>query len=180
VFTWESDKCTKLAVIIYNPATIAAIRSKEDVPIPPAVQLPAFEPHPSPMEPFAAIMSLWGAGELNKAEVRRKHFVVDAVDDLTDTALPDVLKANRGIDGTGTWMDYVSTTWEVRNVEAVPVVGLKQGCVMARMTWDMKHKTTGKEAKRVQQYIELAYDVDGKFVHARHYWVNAPLLASIY
>lgn len=180
VFTWEGGMCTKLTNILYNPALIAAICSEEDVPIPPTVQLPAFEPHPSPMEPFAEIMALWGAGELNKAEVRREHFVVDAVDDLTDPALPDVLKAYRGIDGTGVWMDYVSSTLEVSNVEVVPVVGLKPGCVIAYMTWDMKHKTTSKEAKGVQQYNELAYDVHGKLVYARHYWVNAPLLASIY
>merc|ERR1711988_1467379 len=77
---------------------IAAIVSAEDVPIPPAVELPSFSPHANPLEPYGEKMALWGAGEFLKAEVRREHLVPDCVDDLTDGALPSVLKPYVGVD----------------------------------------------------------------------------------
>lgn len=180
VYTWEGDKLTKLTILPHNPAAVAAICSEQDVAIPSTVQIPAFEPNPNPLEPFAEKMALWGAGEFLKEEVRREHIAADAVDDQTDSALPDVLKPYRGIDGMGESVEYADKTWEYSNVDAVPIVGLKPGCVHVRISMDIKHKKTGKEAKGLQQYNEFAYDVDGKFVYARHFWVNAPLLASIY
>lgn len=179
VYTWEGDKLKKMTLLPHNPAAIAAICSEQDVPIPSTVQLPAFEPNPNPLEPFAEKMALWGAGELLKEEVRREHIAADAVDDQTDSALPDVLKPYRGIDGIGESVEYADKTWEISNVDAVPIVGLKPGCVHVRITMDIKHKTTGKEAKGLQKYSEFAYGADGKFVYARHFYVNAPLLASI-
>jgi len=180
VLTWEGDKCSKLQLIPYNPASVAAVCSKEDAPIPAFVKLPAFEPHPKPLEQFGEKMALWGAGEFSKPEVRSEHIVADCVDDLTDSVLPDLFKAYVGPDGIGESIDHQVTMWELSNIDAVPIVGLAPGCVMARVTFDVKHKTTGKEAKGVQQYNEFAYSADGKIVSGRHYFVNAPLLASIY
>lgn len=184
VFTFTGDKISKMKVAIIDPASVAAVMSEGDVPIPSAVQLPAFEPHPNPMEPFGEKMALWGAGEFAKPEVRSKHLQPDCVDDLTDSALAvgplgDVFKPHVGCDGVGLWIEH-QTLWEMTNIDVTPVVGLKPGCLTARMTCDVKHKTTGKEAKGVEMYNEFAYNADGQFVYARHYMVNAPLLASIY
>lgn len=41
------------------------------------------------------------------------------------------------------------------------IAGLKPGCVMQRMTFDVMHKTTNKEAKGVQMYNEVAYNIEG-------------------
>merc|ERR1711988_940651 len=110
---------------------IAAIISTEDVPIPPAVELPPFSPHADPLEPYGEKMALWGAGEFLKAEVRREHLV---------------------------------PTWYMSNlVNGTPIVGLKAGCVTTSMTFDVKHKGTGKEAQGVQMWNEFAYNAEGKF-----------------
>lgn len=182
VFTWEGGKATRLAVMIYNPATVAAICSEEDVPIPSTVQLPSFEPHPSDglMELYGEKMALWGAGEFSKPEGRSEHFAADIVDDMTDPALPDVLKAYTGLDETGELLRHIENTWEISNMDTAAVAGLAPGCVMIRLTFDVKHKTTGKEAKGVRTYLEAAYNADRKISFVRRYWANAPLLASIY
>lgn len=180
VYTWDGDKIAKLQGITYEPANTAATLSKDDVPMPSTLQLPTFEPHHSPLEPFAEKMALWGAGEFLDAEMCRKHCAADVVDDMTESALPDVLKPQVGPEGINEWVKYMDATWEMSNVDAVPVAGLKPGCVMMRMTFDVKHKTTGKEAHGVRMYNELAYNVAGQYVYARRYYVNAPLLASIY
>jgi len=187
LFEWDGDKAlfAKMTVAVYNPATIAAIMSEREppFPFPPPVQLPAaFDPHLTPMEPFGEIMALWGSGELNNAEALRKHIAAAAVSDLTDVALAvgplgEVFTAHLD---QGEWMDYQAEHWAMSNVDVAPIVGLKPGCVMARVSFDVKHKGTGKEAKGVQVFNELAYNADGQFVYLRHYWINAPLLASIY
>jgi len=184
VFTWEGGRVTKLTAAVYNPASVAAIMSEEEGPVPQPLPLPAFEPHPSPLEPFGEMMALWGAGEMSKAEVRAQHCAADCVDDLTDTALAagppgDVFKPHVGIDGLGAWIAHTDGQWDMSGVDAAPVV-IAPGRVMMRLTCNIKHKVTGKEAKGVQMYNELAYDADGKFVYNRHFFVNAPLLASIY
>ena len=99
---------------------------------------------------------------------------------FSESALPDVLVPRVGPEGINAWVKYTDATWELSNVDAAPVAGLKPGCVMMRMTFDVKHKTTGKEAHGVRMYNELAYNAAGQYVYARHYYVNAPLLASIY
>lgn len=181
IIEFEADKIAKLTFLVYNPASIAAIISAEDAPIPPAVELPSFAPHADPLEPFGEKMALWGAGEFLKAEVRREHMVPDVVDDLTDGALPSVLKPYVGFDGTGEWLEHVASTWEMSNmVIGSPIVGLRAGCVVTSMTFDVKHKGTGKVAQGVQMWNELAYNAEGKFVYGRHFYVNAPLIASIY
>jgi len=183
-FTWVGGKVTKMTAAVYNPASIAAIMSEEEVPILKPLSLPAFEPHPNPLEPFGEMMALWGAGEMSKEEVRALHCAADCVDDLTDTALAtgplgDVFKPQVGLDGLGAWMAHTDGQWEMSGVDAAPVV-IAPGRVMMRLRCDVRHKITGKEAKGVQMFNELAYDADGKFVYNRHYFVNAPLLASIY
>jgi len=181
IFEFEGEKIAKQTFAVYNPAAVAAIISTEDVPIPPAVELPSFSPHANPLEPYGEKMALWGAGEFLKAEVRREHLVPDCVDDLTDGALPSVLKPYVGIDGTGEWMEHMASTWDMSNlVIGTPIVGLKAGCVTTSMTFDVKHKGTGKEAQGVQMWNEFAYNAAGKFVYARHFFINAPLIASIY
>jgi len=109
-----------------------------------------------------------------------KHCAADAVHDLTESVLPDVLKPRLGPEGICEWNKFSDATWEMTNVDAVPVVGLKPGCVMMRLTFDVKHKTTGKEAHGVQMYNEFAYNAAGQYVYGRHMYVNAPLLASIH
>jgi len=185
VLTWEGDKATKMIVVVYNPASVAAIMCEDDLPIPSPVQLPAFEPHSSPMEAFGAVMALWGAGELSKPEMQSKYIAAQSVDDSSDSllavgALSDVYKAHIGVEGIGLWIDYQENNLELSNINAVPVMGLKPGCVMVHMTCDVKHKISGKAVQGWEAYNELAYNEEGQFVYARHYWVNAPLLASIF
>lgn len=181
IYEFKGEKIAKLTFLVYNPASVAAIISAEDALIPPVVELPSFAPHANPLEPFGEKMALWGAGEFLKAEVRREHMVSDVVDDLTDGALPSVLKPYVGVDGTGEWLEHVASMWEMSNmVIGNPIVGLRAGCVMTSMTFDVKHKGTGKAAQGVQMWNELAYNAEGKFVYGRHFFVNAPLVASIY
>lgn len=187
VLEWDGSKAVKMTVAVYNPAAIAAIMSAREPPFPFAspVQLPAFEPHPDPTVPFAKLMALWGAGELRKPDVRAKHLASDCVDDLTDIALAagplsDVFKPHHGVDGAGEWIEHQATHWAMSNVDVQPIAGLKPGCVVARLTFDVKHTGTVREAKGVQMFNEFAYNAEGQFVHATHFCMNAPLLASIY
>lgn len=101
-FTWEGDKLRRLQGVFYEPAIIAAVFSEDDVPIPPTLQLPALEPHPSPTEPYGEKMALWGAGEFRKIEMLSS--IADAVDDLIESVLPDVLKAYQGVDAVSEWI----------------------------------------------------------------------------
>lgn len=181
VFSWVGDKCAKIVNVPYQPARIAAICSEQDVPIPPMAALPPFEPHPAPMEVYEKIMQMWGANELSSPDVCKMYVAPDAVNDVSDSTMPDVLKVYEGVTGSLEWMDYMATHWELSNIDVKPVAGLKPGCVMHRFTCDVKHKTSGKEAaKGWQVYTELAYNVQGQFVYSRNYFVNATLLASIY
>merc|ERR1712216_1090940 len=76
------------------------------------------------------------------------HMVADVVDDLTDGALPNVLKPYVGVDGTGEWMEHIESNWEMTNmVISNPIVGLRAGCVTMSMTFDLKHKGTGKRRR---------------------------------
>lgn len=182
VYTWEGSRCTKSVLSVFQPASVAAICSEEEhLPIPPFAQLPAFEPHPNPMEPWAEKMALWSAGDFYSEEgLLEEHTAEDAVCIVSDSAMPEVFRTYEGVAGVKEWNDHGSSLWELSNVALAPVAGLKPGCVLHRLTCDVKHKVTGKEAAGVQLFVECAYDVDGKFVYARHFFVNAPLLASIY
>jgi len=180
ILTWKGDKCAKLVHVPFHPARTAAILSEEDVPVPPMAALPSFEPHPEPMEAYATAMGLWQSGELNQPAVYKAYVAGDALNDVSDSALPDVLKAYTGSASVREWMDHMSANWELTNTEVQPVAGLAPGCVTHRFTTDVKHKATGKEAKGVQCYAELGYNADGQLVYGRNYWVNAPKLASIY
>jgi len=173
-------KCAKIVCLPFLPARTAAILSEEDEPIPPMAALPTFVPHPKPMEAYAVAMAAWGSGDLSKPEVFEKYVAKDALNDVADSALPGVLKAYEGSDAVREWLDHVSTNWEMTNMDVAPVAGLKPGCVTHRMTCDVKHKMTGKEAKGIQVYTEFAYNDAGQFVYSRQYWTNAPALASIY
>jgi len=180
VLFWEGGKCGKVVSLPFLPARTAAILSEEDVPVPPMATLPTFEPHPEPMEAYEEAMARWSSGELSKPEVLEKYVAADAVNDVADSALPCVLKAYEGSAAVREWFDHFSANWDLSNASFAPVAGLKPGCVTHRMTCDVTHKKTGKEAKGVQAYVELAYNAAGQFVYSRHYWLNAPVLASIY
>jgi len=180
IFTWEGDKVTKIVNVPFHPARSAAILSEEDVPVPPMAALPSFEPHPEPMTAYQTLMALWGSGELYEPDVYKKYVATDALNDVTDSALPSVLKAYEGSDNVREWMEHVNSNWELSNMAVEPVAGLAPGCVTHRFTVDVRHRVTGKEAKGVQCFVELAYNTDGQFVYGRNYWLNAAKLASIY
>lgn len=180
ILSWEGDQCTKVVNVPFYPVRTAAILSVEDVRVPPMASLPAFEPHPKPMEAYAEAMARWGSGDLSKPEVFDRYVAQDALNDVADSALPSILKAYEGSAAVREWLEHVEDNWELSNMDVAPVEGLKPGCVTHRMTCDVRHKTTGKEAKGVQMYVELAYNPAGQFVYSRNYFVNAPKLASIY
>lgn len=184
ISTWTKGKCSKMSAIYDDPARAAAVQT-DDAPIPPAATLPSFEPHPDPKSCWDILFPLWAMGEFAKPETKQaaldKYVAADVVQDATSSVLPEILKPYVGHAGVDTWCnDVIGATWELSNIDVAAVAGLKPGCVLQRFTCDVKHNKTGKEAKGVDMYMEMAYNTDGKFVWAKHYFANPQLLASIY
>merc|ERR1712054_578298 len=102
----------------------------------------------------------------------------DFVLDASSALLPEIFKVYRGHGGVDQWANGVMGAWEFTRMEATAEVGLKPGCVMQRLEFDVTHK--GKEAKGIVMYIEIAYDADGKAVHQKHFWANPKVAASLY
>merc|ERR1719230_118672 len=152
ISTWDGAKCTKMTVIYDDPSVVAAICSADAaVPIPLQRTLPSFEPHPDPKACWEKLFALWGAGEMSKPDTKQAmfetHVIADAVMDNTCSALPDILKVYEGRVGIDSWTNDVCSEFDLSNLQASAVAGLKPGCVLQRLVYDVKHKQTGKEAK---------------------------------
>jgi len=186
IVTFEGAKISKLLLINQAPAAVAATYSTDPVEsVPQSATLPSFEPAPDPKATAEAMFARWGAGEFNDAETKQtaieKYVVADCVIDHTSPAMPSLFKEYMGHEGLEAWNSgVVSEQWELSNVDVAMAVGIKAGCVLMYFSCDIKHKTTGKEAKKVISYQENAYNAEGQYVYTRTYWVDPAAIAAIH
>jgi len=181
--TWEGAKCTKMTVLYGNAAAVAAACSDSDA-VPTVATLPTFEPHPDPKAAYDNTMAVWATGEFSKPETKqealKKHFAADCVIDATSGLQPDVFKVYEGLEGVDAWTNGVVGTWELSNMIFEVVTGVKQGCVVQRVTFDATLKETGKAATGIETYQLLAYNSQGQMVYMNYFFANPVLAASIY
>jgi len=183
IYNFEGDKIKRVSGIYADPDRVASLGNKND-DLPAQLTRPSFEPHPDPKTIFEAVFAVWGAGEFAAEQTKQaamdKHIRPDVVIDVSSSLLPDVFKVYHGHAGTDAWANGVMGQWEFSRFDSTVEAGLKPGCVMQKLDVDAKHKGTGKEAKGIQIFNELAYDADGKAVYTKQFWANPALAASLY
>lgn len=185
IATFAGAKVSKLLYVNNTPAAMAAMMDADEavlVPQPPL--LPNFDPAADAKAASDAVFALWAAGEFSKAETKQaaleKYVVAEVVIDQSSPAMPALLKPYTGHDGFEAWNSgVVGEQWELSHVD-VAVTALKPGCVLMKFACDIKHKTTGKEAKGVVAFHENAYNAEGQYVYTKTYWTNAAAIAAIH
>jgi len=183
IYNFEGDKVRRLSGIYADPDRLASIDNK-NLDMPAQLTLPSFEPHPDPKAVFEAAFAAWGSGEFAAEETKQaameRLIRPDILIDVSSSLLPDVFKVYRGHAGTDAWANGVMGQWEFTRFDSTVETGLKPGCVMQKLDVDAKHKGTGKEAKGIRIYNELAYDAQGKGVYTKQFWANPAVAASLY
>lgn len=183
IYNFEGDKIRHVSGIYADPDRLASIDNKNrDMPA--QLMLPSFEPHPNPKPVFEAAFAAWSSGEFAAEETKQaamdKFIRPDVLNDVSSSLLPDVFKVYRGHAGTDAWANGVIGQWEFTRFDSTVEAGLKPGCVMQKLVVDVTHKGTGKEAKGIRIYNELAYDAEGKGVYTKQFWANPAVAASLY
>jgi len=183
IYNFEGDKVRRLSGIYADPDRLASIDNK-NLDMPAQLMLPSFEPHPDPKAVFEAAFAAWGSGEFAAEETKQaameRLIRPDILIDVSSSLLPDVFKVYRGHAGTDEWANGVIGQWEFTRFDSTVEAGLKPGCVMQKLVVDVTHKGTGKEAKGIRIYNELAYDAEGKGVYTKQFWANPAVAASLY
>lgn len=186
IINFEGAKVSKIVQINHAPAAFAAMYSNnaEDV-VPQHPALPSFEPAADPKAAFEALFGRWAAGDFSHAETKEalceQYITSDCVLDYSSHVMPSLFKVYTGHAGFEAWNSgVVAEQWDLSNMEVAVTTGLKPGCVLMKVSCDIKHKTTSKEVKGAVSYQEGAYNAEGKFVHVRVYWTDPAAIAAIH
>ena len=143
---------------------------------------------------FAEIYGMWGTGKFadpaTKDEAMAAKWAPDIIMDTTSwcQSKNGIFKLRHGFAGGDEWVNTVLADWELSNLDmelkgcpAPPnPPGCQPGTVAAYFTYDVKHKTTGKELKGQCDIMEWYLSADGKCLGGKFYFGNPLGLSSIY
>lgn len=188
IFTFgegDTPKITKITCIYSDPTVINSICIPGGAPVPATPTYPSFEPHTDPKARFDECYGAWGAGEFANGDTKQATFdkwlTADVMIEATTSVMPDVFKTYTGHAGFDAFINgVIGETWDFKRMDSSAVAGIKPGCVLQKFAYDVKHKTTGKEASGVEIYWEWAFNKEGKMVYGKAYYANPLVAASIY
>lgn len=183
IITFEGEKVKHFTGIYADPDRVAALfKPGDDASA--QVTPPSFEPLADPMPAFEKIFAAWGTGAFSAADTKQAALETlaraDGLLDCTCSLRPELFKLYQGHDGIDQYINGVVGEWEFERLDSTVEAGLRPGCVLQKLSADVKHQRTGKTAKGIVIFSENGYDADGKWAYGKLFWANPAVAMSLY